>query len=230
MVVVKVGTDRTVFRMHKRIICNVSPFFKAAFEGKFAEAQKQVLELPDESVAMFKHFQLWVYTDSIMAKDEAVQDITSHSLAGLYIFGEKCGIPDLQNLAIDVIIDKHDIFKRTPIEMINTVYDHTPDRAPLRRLLVDFMARNHVDIPRLFVEQVKKCFPKDFLFDLAIVQNALRIGSKNIIDDFKACRSNYHVKPTVSPPAAAFGGLAPLLSIGELTTSRHLLSNLTCLF
>ena len=208
MVVVKVGSDKEVFTMHKRIICNVSPFVKAAFEGKFAEAQKQVLELPDESVSMFKHFQLWVYTDSIMAKDETVQDISPHLLAGLYIFGEKCGIPDLQNVAIDFLIDWFDTPGSLSVTIFSEVYHGTPNKSPLRKLLVDFMVRNPDDIQESFVEPFRHCFPKAFLFDLVIAQNAVRVGSKIIMDDLNACRSNYYVKPSVSPPAAASGAAA----------------------
>lgn len=208
MVVVKVGRDETVFRMHKTIICNVSPFFKAAFEGNFVEAQEQVLELLDESITMFKHFQLWVYTDSIITKGETATDVTWVSLACLYIFGEKCGIPDLQNMAIDVLIDKQQISIRMPISIIRKVYDDTPATAPLRRLLVDLMACKFPVVHGGLAEWMREQIPKDFLFDLAVVLHALRAGSKADIEDFKACRSDYHVKSPVSPPAPTSGGAA----------------------
>ena len=52
-------------------------------------------------------------------------------LAGLYIFGENCGVPDLQNVAIDILIDKQGAPGRFPLRILSTVYKHTPDRASL---------------------------------------------------------------------------------------------------
>ena len=201
MVIVKVGPDKTVFRMHKRIICNVSPFFKVAFEGKFREAQDQILELPDENVDMFKYFQLWVYTDSIIAKGETVKDLTGLLLADLYIFGEMCGIPDLQNAAIDVLIDKYEFHQQITTLILHKVYGNTPETTPLRRLMVDFVACIDRGLPDWFANS-RDQYPTDFLIDLAVALSKLKCGTKTVIMDFRASRFDYHVKPTVSLPVS----------------------------
>lgn len=84
----------------------MAPYFEAAFEGYFSEATEQVLELPRERSTMFEHFELWVYTANLLAEGHSAADISWASLFGLYVFGEIRGIPDLQNAAIDVLIDK----------------------------------------------------------------------------------------------------------------------------
>lgn len=189
--------------MHKRTLCNVSPFFNAKFEGNFLEAREQVLELPDESIAVFKLFQLWVYTDSILTNNEIEGGVIASSLSGLYIFGEKYGIPDLQNLAIDIVIDQIEVTHEFSTKHLHKVYDDTPDTAPLRRLLVDYMACKCILTPSKLVEERRQEMPKDFLFDLIFAQYALRVGSKRHIVDFKACRSDYYVKPSAPTSRAA---------------------------
>ena len=111
-------------------------------------------------------------------------------------------------MAIDVLIDKQQISIRMPISIIRKVYDDTPATAPLRRLLVDLMACKFPVVHGGLAEWMREQIPKDFLFDLAVVLHALRAGSKADIEDFKACRSDYHVKSPVSPPAPTSGGAA----------------------
>ena len=89
MVQVKVGPNKALFVFHKKILCNVAPYFGVAFEGGFVEARERVLELPDDDSTMFKHFELWVYTSYSLAEGETVTSISWEALLGLYVFGEK---------------------------------------------------------------------------------------------------------------------------------------------
>ena len=147
MVQVKVGPSKTIFRLHRKILYNVTPYFEAAFEAGFVEAAEQVLELPEENPVMFKHFQLYVYTGHFLAKEESEADISRASLLGLYIFGEMCGIPDLQNAAIDVLIDKQSSQNIIPTDSLLRVYNNTPEDSSLRRLFVDWIAYLATIIP-----------------------------------------------------------------------------------
>ena len=207
-----VGPNRSLFRFHKKIICNVAPYFEAAFKGGFVEARDHALLLRDESTVMFKHFELWVYTGNFLAKDESEADISWHSLLDLYIFGEKCGVPDLQNAAIDVLIDKQSSEKTIPTEYLPRIYDNTPENSSLRRLVVDWMACLVKMIPNdryapdpagapseWFKEETREEYPKDFLFDLAFAQSQLIWGVTRRIYDFKPRCRHYHVKPREAP-------------------------------
>lgn len=213
MVQVKVGPQETLFNVHKKILCNVAPYFEAVFEGGFAEAKDQALSLPDEDPVMFHHFQLWVYTGNLFAKEETEAGISWESLVGLYIFGEMRGIPDLQNAAIDVLIDKNSSSKIIPTrDILPRLYNDTPEGSSLRRLFVDWMACLTVMSPndrytatppgepyQWFKEETRKNYPKDFLFDLVFALSELKSGKKPTISNFKLKRADYYVKPRNVP-------------------------------
>lgn len=90
-----VGQSNKAFTIHEGVLCNVAPYFCAAFEGNFIEGVRQVLELPEENETMFRRFQLWVYTKKLLEDDESFIGIDWKPLVDLYIFGDKYGIPDL---------------------------------------------------------------------------------------------------------------------------------------
>ena len=119
------------------MLCNVAPYFKAALDGEFKEAKDKVLLLPEENATMFKRFQLWVYTNKILAEGEDENAIEYQTLADLYIFGDIRGIPDLQNGAMDTIIDKKASEKTIPAYEFRFIYKNSVDGSPLRRLCVD---------------------------------------------------------------------------------------------
>lgn len=76
MVMVKIkdnAEDVHEFPVHKAFICYYSPFFDAAFNGKFIESQTQMVELDDVSPVAFGIFVNWLYTQRInMAGEERI--------------------------------------------------------------------------------------------------------------------------------------------------------------
>lgn len=207
-----------MFKIHKQLLFNSTPYFKAAFDGNFIEAKEQTLDLPEENVIMFKRFQLWLYTNFILEKGEEPMDIDWGTLVELYIFGEMCGIPDLQNAAIDILINKKSKGNIIPTDTFCLVYAKTPEDSSLRRLCVDWMAclarfrsnDRHAPTPpgasfEWFKEETRNCYPKDFLFDLTIALSELKDGVKPDITNFKDVRSQYYVKPRAAisnPPVS----------------------------
>ena len=79
-----VGPNKELFKMHKGLLCNASPFFSGAFEGHFTESANQCLDLPEEDPAMFEHLQLWLYSDTILEGEEMPIDIRWETLLDLY--------------------------------------------------------------------------------------------------------------------------------------------------
>lgn len=212
----RVGHAKTLFKIHKQLLFNSTPYFKAAFDGNFIEAKEQTLELPEENVVMFKRFQLWLYTNYVLEKGEEPTEIDWITLAELYIFGEMCGIPDLQNAAIDILINKHCKQNAIPTNTFCLVYEKTPKDSSLRRLCVDWMAclakfrPNDGHAPThpgasydWFQEVRRNRYPKDFLFDLVIALSELKEGVRTDITNFEDVRSSYYVKSraaTSEPP------------------------------
>ena len=102
---------------------------------------RQVLELSEEDETLFAPFQLWV--------DES----DWKPLVDLYIFGDKYGIPDLQDMVIDLLIDKRTASRTIPISIFNHVYRNTQTNSSLREVCVDWSV--HDIKPRLWFEGKK---------------------------------------------------------------------------
>ena len=195
----KVGPKATVFQIHKGLLCKTAPYFKVAFEGQFKEAEEQTLELFDEDTTTFKHFQFWLYTNNIIHKSETVEDVSWQSLISLYIFAEVRDIADLQNAAMDILIDKEALEDAIPISEFDRIYEQTHESSPLRRIAIDWLTHVATLVPGRYVEVFHRdTFPKEALIDLVFAQYALRVGEKALIKDFKAVRSDYHVKRPVT--------------------------------
>jgi hypothetical protein len=64
LAVVLVGPEKHRFDLHRGLLCKTSDFFKAAFEGKFMEAEG-TLALPEQDPGLFKYFIHWLYTGSL---------------------------------------------------------------------------------------------------------------------------------------------------------------------
>ena len=189
---VKVGQEEKVFTIHKGVLCGVSPFFRAAFEGQFVEGTEQVLRLPEDDSTLFRHFQLWVYTKHILEDGEALSTVKYKLLIDLHIFGDKYGIPGLQDAAIDVLIDEVIATKWYPTSLFDHVYQNTASDSPLRGLCVDWTLWR-LDHAVIFAGNKRDRFPKDFLVDLALAYQGLTQLTKEKID-FASKRTDYHVK------------------------------------
>lgn len=67
VVTVEVSTDteREQFIVHKDVLTNCSPYFKAAFEGEFREANEKSITIPDTKPATFQTFMDWCYFGNV---------------------------------------------------------------------------------------------------------------------------------------------------------------------
>ena len=195
-----IGPQKNLFKLHKELLCNASTYFAAALKGNFREATTQTVEMPEADPELFRHFQHWLYSKTLLMSSKSENDIPWPVLINLFIFGEAHGIPDLQNASIDGIINKQATGRLTPLEQINHVYDNTGERSPLRRLFVDLTHTiahfNHkCDADGWLIEAKYEMFPKRFLFDVA-VEYCRKWNDDEVVDvvDFRKVRENYHVE------------------------------------
>ncbi len=65
VVIVEVGPEQQAFIVHKDFLCNVSPFFAAALQGHFKEAEEDKVRLPVEDPKVFEYFLQWLYTKDL---------------------------------------------------------------------------------------------------------------------------------------------------------------------
>ncbi|KAK4695923.1 hypothetical protein P7C71_g1920, partial [Lecanoromycetidae sp. Uapishka_2] len=207
MVVIIVGKDSIAFNMHRGMLCNVAPYFKAAFDGRFNEAKSKVLVLSEDDPEVFKRFQLWVYTDKVLEKGEAYGDISWTTLIELYVFGSIRGITDLQNAVVDILIDKSKSDNEVPTGDLQYIYNNTPEGSPLRRLLIDWTVfKGVLTSESWFSEDLRCVYPADFLFDVASAQYVMICSKKPRVKDFKASRQDYYVVQSDAPSGKATHG------------------------
>ena len=179
--------------MHKGLLCSVSSYFEAALRGGFKEAEEQRIDLPHEDVCVIKRFQLWLYTQKVLEEDETADQLPWSLWVRIYCFAEARGIPHLQNLVIDCIINKYTISDRLPSDDVCRIYGNTPINSPLRRLLVDLIARcAALDVWDLKDQsESRDLWPEFFMKDLILALYNENVSKSR--DDFANFRCDYHV-------------------------------------
>jgi hypothetical protein len=106
--------------VHKNLICHYSPFFAAAFTGKFIEGETQTMRMEDVTSEIFGQLNHWLYTQTIENREDVLV------LGHLWILAERCLIPTLQIQAMDLIrtsLDKLPPTSEKLKELIKLVYE-----------------------------------------------------------------------------------------------------------
>lgn len=117
-----VGPDREEFKLSKELLCHVSPFFKAAFEGDFKEGQEQTMELLDDDVEAFGYVVTYLYRANFGSAPLGDWDFKLKLPTLIYVLelAERFQVPDVKEAATDNLIDA--IYNNgTPIVNINDV-------------------------------------------------------------------------------------------------------------
>ena len=60
-----IGHEEKAFVIHKRLVCQVSPYFKAALNGSFEESVDGELRLHEQEPELFNCFVEWVYSGNV---------------------------------------------------------------------------------------------------------------------------------------------------------------------
>ncbi|CAJ0546038.1 Ff.00g095110.m01.CDS01 [Fusarium sp. VM40] len=163
MAILLIGPKQQRFKVNKRQLCAISPFFAERFGGP-SSPKSISLWLPRESSSMFSLFVDWVHLglrfrphlDELMAGAydaglEASQNI-HWSLIRLHLFASRLGLYRLQDLAMDAI---QDLYLRcdwdVPSGLITFLYTECEDLAAirLRRWAVAMVAFSFTGGPRL---------------------------------------------------------------------------------
>ena len=134
-----VGPDEVRFHAPRSVLCDASPYFRAALSGQFLEARTRTIILDEDEPAMFKHFLHWLCFQVVKMSDKDNNQewtVISH----LYVFGLVRQIPKLQNVAIDELIAKEKRIQAIPIGELNYIYENTGETDQLRNLDVDISA------------------------------------------------------------------------------------------
>lgn len=158
IVVLKVGPKKTRFDVHKRQLCELSPFFQAAFKGNFRE-NAGTMDLLEDAVQAFEHFVRWVYErrvdismdipSEVSLKDDKdeLRRARMRAMFDLYILGDKYDVPILKDGIMAVLFDAvkegsdealH-CLKAPSLGDIKYIYAHTTQRSTLRKFVTACM-------------------------------------------------------------------------------------------
>lgn len=179
MAKVFVGPDKHEFRTHKHLLRHDIPFFRAAFDNLFAEADENSMELPEDDPQVFALIVSWLYTKTVdlwyykhsndlltdaqwMVPELVLAKPMSLGCA-LYILADKLQAINLCNLVIEAM---HQVWTATPrikIEFlaIKYVWEHSTEHSNLRKFLADIRS---ITVSRNSFEGY--CLPKDLLVEI----------------------------------------------------------------
>ena len=156
--------------MHKNLICEASPFFQNAFaRHNWKETQEGFVSLPDDSVDVVHSYVRWIYLQKVITpspqwdkkRDDPVQDF----LAACYAFGDKVQDIDFKDAVIDASLQRTRNMKNLSGSMIKTIYAHTHENSPARKLYVDILYWWGSDEVFQRREWMKQLRSEDFLLD-----------------------------------------------------------------
>jgi len=202
--------------VHKEVSCFYSPVLKAASDSEFIEGQTQTYVLEDVEVETFRLAVQWFYgqqIESYLTQEEvdAVRCNVTHTkenkeivdtkiekrqndLVRLWVLGDRLGIPDLQNLAVDELDQIRKDWDLIPYRCFNYVYEHTSTRRfkhglewpnTLQRLLLSQCA---VFLPADTIKKEPQYFPKEMLIQYVDWERDIAVFNSRVafVMDFHA--------------------------------------------
>ena len=85
MVKLIVGHERTPFHVHRNLLCAHADYFRACFEGHFAESKQDTVELDDPPYAVVM-FLDWLYKGTIKLYESQLQN---DLMVPVYVFADR---------------------------------------------------------------------------------------------------------------------------------------------
>jgi len=181
--------DKQTFLVHKKFICQYSPFFDAAFNGNFKEGTSQELDLQDTDPVAFSIFVDWLYTQTITSNPSDIDVPTELlMLVKLWVLADKLLIPRLQNETLAIFDERRSSTGRLGHGMRSCfyVYENTSEGSPLRRYFSYMASRRMEGLgSRPLATDKFRCYPRDMLIDIIeeIRNPTGKIGSEAKLPD-----------------------------------------------
>lgn len=130
--------------MHKNLICEASPFFQNALaRHNWKETKEGCVSLPDDSVDVVHSYVRWIYLQKVIIPspqwDEKGDDPVQDFLAACYAFGDKVQDIGFKDAVIDASLQRTRNMRKLSGSMIKTIYAHTQEDSPARKLYVDIL-------------------------------------------------------------------------------------------
>ena len=137
--------DSVTWHLPKSLLTYHSPFFAAALEGSFAEAQKMQVCLVEDDPESFRIFVQWMLAEQIDL-DSSVIGMKSpdEEIAKAWVLGDKLRCPRFQNQLMLQLIS---LYQNQPICPITaaTAYYRTAPNSKLRKFIIAKFLHDVVD-------------------------------------------------------------------------------------
>ncbi|KAJ0413366.1 hypothetical protein BJY00DRAFT_61508 [Aspergillus carlsbadensis] len=140
-VIIIPGDGDQTYNVPEDLLRSASPFFDSALSGFWKEAQTRRIHLPADDSTTVGIYVSWLYSGSISVLRCSSSEYLD--LARAYVFADKILDVKFQNATIDALAEKsttydsHSNRAYPQVSVINYVYEHTDEEAPIRKLFVD---------------------------------------------------------------------------------------------
>ncbi|KAL8799083.1 MAG: hypothetical protein Q9223_007688 [Gallowayella weberi] len=177
MVTLEVGHEGAKFHTHKSLLCHVSPFFDAAFNGPFKESSGS-MKINEDEADTFERFVQWIYrgeVDVTPLNDPLCFESRYTQLTALYVLADKYDIASLKNDVMRLLfatIQHPESKSRKPKHLFTVniiyVYANTVRGSLLRKFMASYWAW-HRSLAALEDESTWESLDScsDFAFDMA---------------------------------------------------------------
>lgn len=136
----KVGAKATLFYVHKGLICDSSPVFRAAFTGGFIESAGS-MTLEEEDADIFGHIIQWLYrrkVETLSNIEEGLGHNYFNELCQLYVLADKYSIVALKNNVMHLLFEAFEKSKSPQADTVAYVYRNSVRGSQLRRFMVAY--------------------------------------------------------------------------------------------
>jgi hypothetical protein len=145
-----------------------SDYFRAAFNGSFAEAKKKNMRLVDVDQETFEDFHTWLYTRKLAHEDD--EPLNAKHLTNLWAFGDYFQMPMLQNCVMDEIFASIYREDKIPHAIAKFAYGKTVEGSLLRKASIEILAYHarldDDDHDSMLGDRYRQSFTFDILHDL----------------------------------------------------------------
>jgi hypothetical protein len=192
------GDNQATVIVHKKVLCNASPFFEAACKPEWMKAEDKGIKMPEDDPEAINIMVWWMYRNELCITEEVMNRELGRTTQGamqsiwglcakLYVLGQKYQMPRLQVDAIDGILALNEN-EEFSAGIIPWVYENTTDKSDsLRKVLVQ-IARSYLTAEQL--NDFRSKFGAEFLFEIAHVFVGDRDGAGGEYAFFSLCEED----------------------------------------
>ncbi|KAF7504274.1 hypothetical protein GJ744_002532 [Endocarpon pusillum] len=136
-----VGHEEKAFIIHKRLVCQASPYFKTALNGNFEESVHGELRLQEQEPELFNCFVEWVYSRNVdsfnLCGEQRHDSEVWTEFSKLYLLSKYLQCPAFGNCLLDTVpvISTPGLRKYTlpDVGIVKMVYENTVGQCGIRR-------------------------------------------------------------------------------------------------